>query len=44
MIQDILEQDENYRINIPGMSGNQWSYRLESFNDIDDKLKNLFNE
>ena len=44
MIQDILEQDENYRINIPGMSGNQWSYRLESFNDIDNKLKILFNE
>ena len=44
MIQDILELDENYRINIPGIGDNQWSYRLENFNEIDAKLEKLFSE
>lgn len=44
MLQDVLELDETYRINIPGMCGNQWGYRLENFNNIESKLQNLFNE
>lgn len=44
MIQDILGLDENYRINIPGIADNQWNYKLDSFDTIDSKLKNLFNE
>ena len=43
MIQDVLGQDENYRINIPGNNNMQWSYRLCSFDNIDMLLNKYFN-
>ncbi|MCF8228064.1 MAG: 4-alpha-glucanotransferase [Bacteroidales bacterium] len=37
-LQDLLSQDETYRMNKPGTAGNNWMYRF-SWNDIDeDKL------
>lgn len=44
MIQDVLELDEKARINVPGIENNQWNYQLKNFNNIDSKLKQLFNE
>ena len=43
LIQDILGQNEEYRINKPGIADGQWNYRLESFDNIDQNLKKLFN-
>lgn len=44
MAQDILEQDENYRINIPGIGNNQWSYRLVNLDEFDKSLNTIFSE
>lgn len=44
MIQDILGQGKNARINIPGTQKNQWKYRLTSLDGIDEKLNKILED
>ena len=44
MIQDILGQGKNARINIPGTQKNQWKYRLTSLDGIYEKLNKILED